>query len=109
MIYLCNAFSVHMLQEMKCGESEDLRISRISAMQAGAMLRSKPFRSFYGHSRSAYHLGRYLRVNIPVSRGIIRLGPGDMILIAAIDSKRMWEAGVRGCPGWTFYLVEPAS
>lgn len=106
MIYLCNTFSLHMLERMKCEESTQVEITRISAVEAGNLLKKNAFRSFFGHSRSAYHLSRYLRVTIPVSRGMITLRERDTLLVAAMNSKRAWEAGYKGCPGWRFYLVK---
>ena len=105
MIYLCNTHTPQMLEWMNCGEYQDLRFVRISARDAGCILRHNAFRSFFGHSRSAYHLSRYLRVTIPVSRGTITLREHDLLLVAAIQSKRAWEAGYKSCPGWRFYLI----
>lgn len=105
MIYLCNTFSLHMLETMRCGKHTTVDVERISAIEAGNLLRHNAFRSFFGHGRSAYHLGRYLHVTIPVSRGTIALRESDLLLVAAIQSKRSWEQGWKGCPGWRFYLV----
>lgn len=105
MIYLCNTFSLHMLEYMPCGKLQHMEVQRISAQDAGNLLRKNAFRSFFGHRHSAWHLGRYLHVTIPVSRGTIRLRPQDRLLIAAIQSKREWEQGWKGCPGWRFFLV----
>ena len=105
MIYLCNTFSLHMLRKMGCSHSQQVEVTRISAADAGSMLRNNAFRSFYGHQRSAYHLGRYLHVTIPVSRGTITLMENDLLLVAAIQSKRSWEQGWKGCPSWKFYTV----
>ena len=105
MIYLCNTFSLHMLQRMNCGETTNVEMTRISAQDAGRLLRSNAFRSFYGHKNSAYHLSRYLHLTIPISRGMITLRESDMLLVAAVNSKRAWEHGLKGCPGWRFYLV----
>lgn len=105
MIYLCNTFSLHMLERMHCGYSKNVEVQRISAQDAGNLLRKNAFRSFFGHRGSAYHLSRYLKVDIPVSRGTIILRPHDLLLIASIQSKREWEQGWKGCPGWRFFLV----
>lgn len=105
MIYLCNTFSLHMLQRMNCGQSTNVEMTRISAQDAGRLLRNNAFRSFFGHKDSAYHLGRYLHVTIPISRGMIKLRENDMLLVAAMNSKRAWEQGLKGCPGWRFYMV----
>lgn len=105
MIYLCNTFSLHMLQPMGCEHTQQLNVTRISAQDAGNLLRKNAFRSFFGHRHSAYHLGRYLHVTIPVCRGTVTLTERDMLLVAAIQSKRLWEQGWKGCPGWRFFLI----
>jgi len=104
-IYLCNTFNQHMLQWMACGHTRRLNIERISAQDAGTLLRRNAFRSFFGHSRSAYHLARYLHVSIPVCRGVLTLQENDRLLVASIQSKRAWEAGYKSCPGWRFYMI----
>lgn len=105
MIYLTNAISVHMIPRTHVGDEKDLHFRRISSFEAGEILRSGAFRSFYGHGRSAYHLARYLKIEIPVSRGYIELEPEDVLIIAAITGKRKWEAGEKPYPGWIFYEV----
>ncbi len=105
MIYLTNAFSVHMIPRTKVGDEKDLHLRRISSYEAGAILRSGAFRSFYGHGESAKHLARYLKIDIPVSRGYVELTPGDILIIAAITGKRKWEAGEKPFPGWIFFEV----
>ena len=105
MIYLTNAFSVHMIPRTHVGEEKNLHLRRISSYEAGAILRSGAFRSYYGHGESAYHLARYLKINIPVSRGYVELEPEDVLIIAAITGKRKWEAGLKPYPGWIFFEV----
>ena len=105
MIYLTNAFSVHMLPHMKVGTDQDLHIRRISSYEAGDILKSGAFRSFYGHGKTAYHLAKYLRIDIPVSRGFVELKENDILIIAAITGKRAWEAGVKPYPGWIFFEI----
>ena len=105
MIYLTNAISVHMLPHLKVGTEQDLHIRRISSYEAGDILKSGAFRSFYGHGKTAYHLSRYLKLDIPVSRGYVELRDGDILIVAAITGKRAWEAGVKPYPGWIFFEV----
>ena len=105
MIYLTNAFSVHMIPRTHVGDEKNLHFRRISSYEAGAILRSGAFRSFYGHGESAYHLSRYLHIDIPVSRGYIELKPEDVLIIAAVTGKRKWEAGEKPFPGWIFFEV----
>ena len=106
MIYLCNTLSVFMLDRFFVGDSRELSIERISAIRAGKILKGHAFRSFYGHQESAGHLSRYLRIKIPVSRGAIKLTENDILIVAAIDSKRAWEMGLKPCPKWKFFMVK---
>ena len=105
MIYLCNTFSLHMLPRMNVGEVREVRIRRISAIEAGDVLQNNAYRSFFGHDVSAWHLGRYLHTQIPVSRGTIQMDEDDVLIVAAITSKRRREAGYKSVPGWVFYEV----
>lgn len=105
MIYLTNAISVHMLPHLKVGTETDLHIRRINSYEAGDILKSGAFKSFYGHGRSAYHLSRYLKLDIPISRGFIELKEDDVLIVAAITGKRKWEAGYKPFPGWIFFEV----
>ena len=106
MIYLCNTFSVHMIPRLYVGEMRDVSIRRISSIEAGSILKGNAYRSFFGHDVSAWHLGRYLHTSIPVSRGTVVLQEGDVLIVAAITSKRRREAGYKGVPGWDFYEVK---
>ena len=106
MIYLCNTFSVHMIPSLYVGEMRDVSIRRISSIEAGNVLQNNAYRSFFGHDVSAYHLGRYLHTTIPVSRGTVVLQEGDVLIVAAITSKRRREAGYKSIPGWVFYEVK---
>ena len=108
MIYLCNTFSVHMLPFLECGEERTVRFSRISVEQTRAILQGNAFRSFFGHFESARHLERYLKIRIPVCRGMIEMSENDVLIIAAAESIRKYEAGIKPCPGWRFYIAELA-
>ena len=108
MIYLTNAFSIHMLDRFTVDQEATLVWRRIDSHEAGRILRSGAFRSYYGHGISAEHLSRYLKIDIPVSRGYMELTPNDTIIIAGITGKRKWESGVKPCPGWIFFKVNYA-
>ena len=105
MIYLCNAFSVNMLPYLWVTESRTVRIERISAKEAGDILQSERFISAFGHEYSAWHLSRYLHVQIPISRDSFKLTADDVLIVAGIESRTKWERGVRKCPEWRFYRV----
>jgi len=106
MIYLCNTLSLHMLPYLPCGKGKRVEIKRVSMKEASYMLQNNAFRSFFGHKKSVRHLSKYLQVSIPVCRGTIELREGDVLLVAAIQSKREWEQGLKGCPTWRFYTVQ---
>ena len=106
MIYLCNAYSLHMLNYMPCGTGCRTETRHISAAEAGEMLRTQPFRSYFGHGWTAYHLARYLQVEIPVSRGRLKLEEGDVLLVASAGkSNRFPIDGQRKLPKWKFFTV----
>lgn len=106
MIYLCNTFSVLMIPPMAVRDRRGLQIERISAAEAGELLRTSPFESAFGHSWSAWHLSRYLRVRVPASRHTIRLEGGDVLLVAEVVNKNRFTARIEGAPKWVFYRVE---
>ena len=106
MIYLCNALSPFMLPKMMVGNEHHLKIRRISAIEAGDILKGNAFRSFYGHPESVKYLQKYLRLQIPVSRGFVQLDRDDILIIATIQSKRAWEQGRKPAPTWRFFKVE---
>lgn len=107
MIYLCNAYSLHMLRYMPCGTSCRTEITHLSAFEAGELLRTHPFESFFGHRWTAHHLAKYLQVEIPVSRGTIKLEEGDILLVASAG-KSGREPGYpkRKVPKWRFFTVQ---
>ena len=105
MIYFCNTFSLHMLPQMKCGKTANVRVERISTGQVRQMLKGNAWKSYYGHESSVRILGKYLDIFIPVYRGTLRLGPRDILIVAAMDSKRKWEIGYALYPGWKFYMI----
>lgn len=106
MIYLCNTFSLLMIPPMAVGDRRGMQIERISAAEAGELLRTADFESAFGHSWSAWHLSRYLRVRVPASRRTIRLQPGDVLLVAEVVNKNRYTSRIEGAPKWVFYRVE---
>ena len=106
MIYLCNTFSVLMIPPMAVGQAHRMTIERISAEDASELLRNSSFESAFGHSWSAWHLSRYLRVGIPASRRTIHLQPKDKLLVAEVVNKNRFTSRIDGVPKWVFYLVE---
>jgi hypothetical protein len=105
MIYLCNAFSVNMLPWLWVAEGRTVRIERVSARETGEILRNEHWTSAFGHKRSAWHLSRYLKIDIPVARTSFKLEPEDVLLVAGIESRVKWERRDRGCPEWKFYRI----
>ena len=105
MIYLANAFSISMLRYPLIGELHPLTIERISAFDAGRILRENDFHSVYGHASSAWHLSRYLHVRVPVQRDPILLTEQDMLIIARAAMSREYRTGLRKAPKWSFYRI----
>lgn len=107
MIYLTNAFSIHMLPQMKCGEWESVRFRKLSFNEARELLRDKNFRSFFGHVDTVHILESCWRMKIPVNRGQVSFRKGDVMVIATIASKREWEQckNPRGAK-FEFFLAE---
>jgi len=108
MLYLTNSFSVHMIPKMNCGEWENIKIKRISSDDACGMLRGKKYRSFFGHVDTVKWLERRWHIHIPVSRDLVEFRKGDTMIIATVNSKRIWEQNHKhsDIPAFTFYLVE---
>lgn len=106
MVYLSNTFSVSMTAPMKVGGHVVPDIERISAKEAGRILREADFVSAFGHVWSAWHLSRYLKADIPVSRNEIRLTPEDVLIVAHISNVNRWTKRVDGLPKWEFYRVK---
>ena len=105
MIYLCNTFSPQMLPRLSVGEGRKVMIERISASNAFETLRDCDVVSCFGHKCSAWHLSRYLRLEILPDRGEICLRPEDTLIVAAVVNKNRWLQHVDGVPKWVFYKV----
>lgn len=106
MIYLCNVFSVGMLGHLETFGHRHADIERISAKEAGRILRENPFVSAFGHGWTAWHLSRYLHVDVPESRQEIQLGPDDLLIVASVVNKSRLLWRVEGAPRWVFYAVK---
>ncbi|MBQ9402138.1 MAG: DUF1874 domain-containing protein [Clostridia bacterium] len=105
MIYLCNTFSPRMLPRLAVGEGRKLTIERMSAADAGRLLRNTEFVSIFGHGWSAWHLSRYLQLRIPANRRMICLGAGDELIVAEVVNRNRCTKRIEGCPKWVFYRV----
>lgn len=107
MLYLANGFSTGMLgyQAGRWGSVTKVEFTTLEPWVAGRLLRENEFVSCFGHADTAWHLSRYLKVEIPVSRQSISVTPADVVLVASARKKREYHAGEIGCPRWMFYLV----
>ena len=106
MIYLANAFSLGMLRYPDINEPHRLQITRISAFEAGEILHRSEFYSVYGHRDTACHLAKYLKIYVPVQRETIELKPGDVMIVARANVRRMdYEIDRRRGPKWSFFRV----
>ena len=106
MLYLTNAFSIHMLPEMECHSWENIRFKRIGSNEARDMLAGKKFYSFFGHVDTVKHLENRWRMKIHVSREMMTFRKGDQIIVATVSAKREWEQQKDRHPNFRFYLVE---
>ena len=106
MIYLSNGFSVSMVRFPLIGDGREIYMTRISAKEAGELLRGNSFRSVYGHLDSAWHLGRYLKIRILVCREAISLEQGDVLIVAKATLDREYKLGIRRAPKWSFFRIE---
>ena len=108
MLYLCNGFSTGMMGKGAdaWGSVNRFEFRTLRPREAGDLLRGNEFVSCFGHPDTAYHLGRYLRVEIPVSRESISLEPDDMLLVASAKHTRAFRERYIGCPRWQFYLIK---
>lgn len=105
MLYLSNAFAVGMFGHGRniWGTKRRFESETLRPRDAGELLRTNSFVSCYGHADTAWHLSRYLKVGIPVSREPISPEPGDRILVASANRGRDQERS--GCPRWSFFLI----
>jgi len=67
---------------------------------------SNDFVSCYGHRHSAWHLSRYLKVEIPVNRIPIHLKRNDTLIIAHAGFDRGYRYEQDGAPRWSFYMLK---
>ena len=106
MIYLANSFSVAMVNESGIEPPWVVTIRPITSGVAGEYL-CMSYRSYYGHAETAKHLGRYLRIDdVPVNRGLMKLKPGDIIIVASVQRTSDYIArGCHGAPKWKFYKI----
>ena len=105
MIYLTNAMSVHMLKRMNCGERCTLSLERISCEHAKELLQGSRFKSYFGHYDTVAHLERYLRIHIPITREWVRIGPGDIVIVATLGSSREFERSGKPNRMFEFYMM----
>ena len=107
MLYLVNGFSTGMLgyQAGRWGAVTQVEFTTLQPWIAGKILRENEFVSCFGHADTAWHLSRYLKVDVPVSRQSISVKRDDMVLVASARMKREYHAHEIGCPKWSFYLV----
>lgn len=107
MLYLVNGFSTGMLGKKSCiwGTKICMEFETLRPRDAGKLLKENDFISCFGHVDTAWHLSRYLQVNIPVNRNSIVPGPDDLILVASVRRRRDYRSEKLRCPKWSFYLV----
>lgn len=77
MLYISNAFSLSMLQT----PSGTIRFKQIGLEEVKTLLEHK-FESAVGHQSTADLLSQLLEVDIPMNRIQLKLGSGDILIIA---------------------------
>lgn len=107
MLYLVNGFSTGMMGKRSglWGNKVRFEFETLNPYDAGEMLKTTPFVSCFGHADTAWHLSRYLHVDIPVSRESIVPEAEDLLLVASAKHTRAYHKGFLRCPKWKFYLV----
>jgi len=108
MYYLSNGFSPTFLRYPIIGEVHHLDITRISANEAGEILRTNKFRSVYGHKTTAGHLAKYLHIYVPVRRDTIELTKRDTLIVAKASMSREFREDKSKAPKWQFFKVRIA-
>jgi len=87
MIYLCNSFSLQMLnmEKMNIVEITPLELEKVKKIL------SKGFISVVGHKDTAVVLSNVLGFNIPFNRISINLTTEDMLIVAQLTNGRLPE------------------
>jgi len=88
-IYLANAFSISMVEQLLQRGPVTLRLERISAETAKFFLTSQSFISAIGHPATANALSKLLGINIPVNRTAISMSEGDLLIVFQISIGRL--------------------
>lgn len=90
MKYICNAFSLQMLQGVGLA---NLTIRRILSPRIILVmgLRKGVVKACIGHADTAAVIGSYLGVEIPVNRESITLESGDVLYVAQLQGGRLPE------------------
>ena len=108
MIYLCNAFSLLMLDErvefyhVPCR----LDIQRIGPKDVRRILERNPdYFSAYGHQRTAPALERLLGMRVCVNRKTIRLTEKDRLIVAQVVNMKNVYVGIDDEPFFVFHLI----
>ena len=110
MIYITNAFSLAMLDDRAQAFHVPIHVNveRIGPKDVRRILNRHPnYVSTYGHINSARHLEKLLGHQINVSRKMLRLLPGDKVIVCgAIYRDRDAKKDADKVPAWwIFHLV----
>jgi hypothetical protein len=89
--YLCNAFSINMLQIFPA----EIKIKEISSADASKLIASGEYKSAIGHASTAELLSSLLNLPVKVNRTTLMLNKNDELLLAQYYGERLPEGVVK--------------
>ena len=89
--YLCNAFSINMLQTFP----SEIKIKEISTTDASKLIASGKYKSAIGHASTAELLSNILSFPIKVNRTTLQLNENDELLLAQYYGERLPEGVIK--------------
>ncbi len=88
-IYLANAFSISMVEQLLQRKPVTLRLERISAETVKLFLINQSFISTIGHVATANALSKILGINVPANRTTITMSEGDLLIVFQLSMGRL--------------------
>jgi len=88
-IYLANAFSLSMVEQLLQRSPVTLRLERINTETVKFFLTSQSFISAIGHAATANALSKILGINIPANRTTITMSEGDLLIVFQLSIGRL--------------------
>jgi hypothetical protein len=88
-IYLANAFSISMVEQLLQRKPVTLRLERINTETVRLFLTSQSFISAIGHTATANALSKILGINVPANRTTITMSEGDLLIVFQLSMGRL--------------------